>query len=50
VRSAPLWQQKRGSRNEVLFEAVDKLMAAVLAVMVLFAVVDMAIFLGLGRD
>jgi hypothetical protein len=37
------------SRDEVLCEAVDKLTAAVLAVMVLFAVVDVAIFLVLGR-
>jgi hypothetical protein len=32
-----------------LFEAVDKLATAVMALMVLFAVVDVAIFLVLGR-
>jgi hypothetical protein len=37
------------SRDEVLFEAVDKLTAAGMALMVLFAVVDVAIFLVLGR-
>jgi hypothetical protein len=37
------------SRDEVLFEAVDKLAAAVMALMVLFAVVDVAIVLVLGR-
>jgi hypothetical protein len=36
-------------RDEVLFEAVDKLTAAGMALMVLFAVVDVAIFLVLGR-
>jgi hypothetical protein len=36
-------------RDEVLFEAVDKLTAAVMALMVLFAVVDVAIFLVPGR-
>ena len=36
------------SRDEVLFEAVDKLTAAVAALMVLFATVDVAIFLVLG--
>lgn len=35
--------------DEVLFEAVDKLTAAVVAVMVLFAVMNMAVFLVLGR-
>jgi hypothetical protein len=35
-------------RDEVLFEAVDKLTAAVVAVMVLFAVMNEAIFLILG--
>jgi hypothetical protein len=37
------------NRDEVLFEAVDKLTAAVVALMVLFAVVDVAIFLVFGR-
>ena len=50
----PLYQQAfdQGSgvlRDEVLFEAVDKLTAAGMALMVLFAVVDVAIFLVLGR-
>jgi hypothetical protein len=36
-------------RDKVLFEAVDKLTAAVVAVMVLFAVVNMTVFLVLGR-
>jgi hypothetical protein len=35
-------------RDKVLFEAIDKLTAAVVAVMVLFAMVDVAIFLVLG--
>jgi hypothetical protein len=37
------------SRDEILVEAVDKLTAAVMALMVLFAVVDVAIFLVPGR-
>jgi hypothetical protein len=37
------------SRDEVLCEAVDKLTAAVMALMVQFAVVEGAIFLVLGR-
>jgi hypothetical protein len=50
----PLYQQvfdecSYVSRDEVLFEAVDKLTAAVMALMVLFAVVDVAIFLVLRR-
>jgi hypothetical protein len=50
----PLYQQvfdERScvSRDEVLCEAVDKLTAAVMALMVLFAVVDVAIFLMLRR-
>jgi hypothetical protein len=36
-------------RDAVLFEAVDKLTAAVVAVIVLFAVMNMAVFLVLGR-
>ena len=35
-------------RDEVLLEAVDKLAATVVALMVLFAVVNVAIFLVLG--
>jgi hypothetical protein len=50
----PLYQQvfdERScvSRDEVLCEAVDKLTAAVMALMVLFAVVDVAIFRMLRR-
>jgi hypothetical protein len=37
-------------RDEVLFEAVDKLTAAGMAMMVLFAVMDVAIFLVFGRS
>jgi hypothetical protein len=37
------------SRDEVLVEAVDKLAAAVMALMVLFTVMDVAIFLVIGR-
>ena len=36
-------------RDEVLFEAVDKLTPAVVALMVLFAVVNVTVFLILGR-
>jgi hypothetical protein len=36
-------------RDEVLFEALDKLTSTVLALMVLFAVVNMPVFLILGR-
>ena len=36
-------------RDEILFAAFDKLPSAVVALMVLFAVVDVAIFLVLGR-
>jgi|SRR5882724_10791650 hypothetical protein len=42
-------QRSCASRDAVVFEAVDKLAAAVMAVMVLFAVVDVAIFLVRGR-
>ena len=36
-------------RDEILFEALDELASAVLALMVLFTVVNVAIFLVLGR-
>jgi hypothetical protein len=36
------------SRNEVLLAALDKLASTIMAVMVLFAVVNVAIFLKLG--
>jgi hypothetical protein len=46
----PAFDQRSGvSRDAVLCEAVDKLTAAVMALMVLFAVVDVAIVLVLGR-
>ena len=41
-------QRSRVIRDEVLFEAVDKLTAAVVALMVLFAIADVAIFLVRG--